>query len=315
MYNLYPAIEPYNTFKLKVSDIHELYVEECGNPKGKPVVFLHGGPGGGIRPTHRQLFDSNKYRIILFDQRGSGRSTPYAELRENTTWDLVDDLERLREKLEIKSWVVFGGSWGSTLALAYAETHPKSVSALILRGIFLCTPEETRWFYQSGAHYIFPDMWKKYETIIPPEERGDMINAYYKRLTSPNKDIQMQAAREWSMWEGSTVKLIPDPNTQSHFEDIALAIARIECHYFVNNCWLRPNQLLEDAHKIQHIPAVIVHGRYDIVCPVKFAFDLHAVYPKAELNIIPNAGHAYDEPGILDALIRATIRCQAPDVR
>lgn len=309
MYNLYPSLEPYNTFHFKVSDIHQLYVEECGNPKGKPIVFLHGGPGGGIRPKHRQLFDPKKFRIILFDQRGSGKSAPYAELRENTTWDLVDDLEKLREKLEIKNWVVFGGSWGSTLALAYAETYPKSVSGLILRGIFLCREEEIRWFYQYGAHFIFPDFWKRYENVIPPEERGDMVTAYYKRLTSPNKDIQMQAAREWSMWEGSTVKLLPDPDTMSHFEDIALAIARIECHYFYNKCWFRSDsQLLDDAHKIRHIPGVIIHGRYDVVCPIKNAFDLHAVYPTAELNIIPNAGHAVDEPGILDALIRATMR-------
>lgn len=309
MYNLFPEIEPYNTFKIKVSKIHDLYVEECGNPKGTPVVFLHGGPGGGLTSKHRRFFNPQKYRIILFDQRGAGRSTPYAELNENTTWDLVDDIEKIRERLEIQKWLVFGGSWGSTLALAYAQTYPKSVVGLILRGIFLCREEEIHWFYQYGAHQIFPDQWENYIKPIPPQERENMLRAYYKRLTSSDSQIQKDAAMGWSLWEGSTIKLLPDPETLNHFEDIAVAIARIECHFFVNKCWWRnDNQLIEDVYKIRHIPAVIVHGRYDVVCPVKNAWDLHKAWPEAQLEIVANAGHAADEPGIIDALVRATER-------
>jgi proline iminopeptidase len=309
MYNLFPEIEPYNTFKLKVSGIHELYIEECGNPKGKPVVFLHGGPGGGITPKHRRYFNPKKYRIILFDQRGAGKSTPYAELKENTTWDLVKDIETIREKLEISKWQVFGGSWGSTLALAYAQTYPNSVSELVLRGIFLCREEEIRWFYQYGAHQIFPDQWENFIKPIPEMERENLVGAFYKRLTSPIKEVQKEAALAWSLWEGSTIKLIPDPEAIAHFDEIALAIARIECHFFINKCWWRTDsQLLEDVYKIKQIPAVIVHGRYDVVCPVKNAWDLHRVWPEAQLEIIPDAGHAADEPGIVDALVRATER-------
>jgi proline iminopeptidase len=306
---LYPEIEPYQTHLLRVSNLHELYIEEAGNPKGQPVLFLHGGPGGGIRPKHRRYFDPKHYRIILFDQRGAGKSTPHAALEENTTWHLVDDIEKIRHHFGINKWIVFGGSWGSTLALAYAETHPAAVRGLILRGIFLCHPAEIKWFYQEGAHWIFPDLWERFIEPIPVEERGDLLTAFYRRLTSSDEKIRLQAAKAWSGWEGATIKLIPDPETYAQFtqDDVATAIARIECHYFTNGAFFRnPDQLLEDAGKIQHIPTVIVHGRYDIVCPVKNAWDLHKALPSARLEIIPDAGHAVDEPGILDALIRAT---------
>lgn len=308
-YNLFPEVEPYNTFRLKVSDIHELHIEECGNPKGQPVVFLHGGPGAGFSPKHRRYFDPKHYRIILFDQRGSGKSTPHAELQQNTTWDLVADIEKIREHLEISKWLVFGGSWGSTLALAYAETHANSVTGLVLRGIFLCRKEEIHWFYQNGASQVFPDFWEPYLNIIPESEREDMLAAYYKRLTGNNESEKKSAAHAWSVWEGSTAKLIPDPETIGHFggDHIALSLARIEAHYFINGCWWRTdNQLIEDIHKIRHIPAVIVHGRYDMVCPYKNAWDLHKAWPEAKFDPIPVAGHAVDEAGIIDALIRAT---------
>jgi proline iminopeptidase len=309
MKELYPEIEPYSTFRLKVSEIHELHVEEAGNPLGYPVVFLHGGPGAGISPYHRRFFDPQKYRIILFDQRGAGKSTPHASLEENTTWDLVEDIEKIRTKLQIKKWLVFGGSWGSTLALAYAETHPESVSGLILRGIFLCRPEEIRWFYQDGCHWLYPDLWEQYLKPIPTDERGDMIKAYYKRLTSPNEAIKLEAASAWSLWEGATLKLIPNEENISNFENphLAISLARIECHYFMNNSFFSTNnQLIENAEKIRHIPTTIIHGRYDVICPVKNAWDLHKVLPEAKLQIIQNAGHAADEPGIIDALINAT---------
>ncbi len=308
-YNLFPEIEPFNSFRLKVSDIHELYIEECGNPKGQPVVFLHGGPGAGCSTKHRRYFDPKYYRIILFDQRGAGRSTPYAELRENTTWDLVSDIEKIREHLEISRWLVFGGSWGSTLALAYAETHPKSVYGLVIRGIFLGRKEEVRWFYQFGAHHVFADFWDDYVSLIPENERHDMLAAYYKRLTSDNEFERLKAARAWSTWEGSTMKLIPNPESiQSMSNDqISLSLARAETHYFMNNCWWRTdNQLIDDVYKIRHIPTVIIHGRYDMVCPFKSAWELHKAWPEAKFEPIAVAGHATDEPGIIDALIRAT---------
>ncbi len=309
MPTLFPEIQPYRTNYLKVSDIHELYIEEVGNPEGLPVVFLHGGPGGSISENHRRLFDPAYYRIILFDQRGAGKSKPHACLENNTTWDLVADLEIIRESLGIEKWLVFGGSWGSTLALAYSEAYPESVSGLILRGIFLCRPEEIHWFYQSGCHWLYPDRWESYLEPVPPEERHDMVKAYYRLLTSEEESIRLKAAKAWSGWEGSTCKLIPNPETISDFEsDLkALAMARIECHYFINNCFFRKdNQLLSDIDRIRHIPTWIVHGRYDVICPVKNAWDLHRAYPEAQLNIIPDAGHAYDEPGILKALIEAT---------
>ncbi|MBK9294724.1 MAG: prolyl aminopeptidase [Oligoflexia bacterium] len=307
--SFFPEIDPYKTHRLKVSRIHELYVEEVGNPKGQPILFLHGGPGAGLSTKHRRFFDPRFYRIILFDQRGSGKSKPHASLEENTTWDLVSDIEKLREFLGIQKWIVFGGSWGSTLALAYSETHPDKVDGLILRGIFLCRKEEINWFYQKGCEWIFPDQWEKYFNFIPENERDDLVKAYYKRLTSSDSKLRLEAARRWSTWEGSTLKLIQDPETVSTFdeEQMALSIARIECHYFINRCWFKTdNQLIENINKIRHIPAVIVHGRYDVVCPVKNAWDLHKAWPEAKLQIISDAGHAADEPGILDALVRAT---------
>lgn len=308
MKTLYPEIEPYNSFFLQVDEPHKLYVEESGNPGGPAVLFLHGGPGGGCSPNHRRLFDPEHYRIILFDQRGSGRSTPHASLEKNTTWDLVADIERLRTHLGIEKWLVFGGSWGSTLALAYAETHPQQVSGLILRGIFLCRKEEIHWFYQGGIDLLFPDLWENYIKPIPPEKRGDMINAYYEILDGKDEKAKLEAAKAWSVWEGSTIKLVPDPFTISAFEadDKALAMARIECHYFVHDCWLEPNQLVKNAERIRNIPTWIIHGRYDVVCPVKNAWDLHKAFPESKLLIIPDAGHAYDEPGILNALLSAT---------
>lgn len=313
--NLFPEVEPYRTFRLKVDADHELYVEEVGNPKGQPVVFLHGGPGAGLSPKHRRFFDPSHYRIVLFDQRGAGRSTPHASLKNNTTWDLVADIEKIRESLSIDKWMVFGGSWGSTLALAYAETHPERVTHLVLRGIFLCRKAEIRWFYQEGAHQIFPDVWQTYLEPIPESERGDLVAAFYSRLTSDDPDVRMRAAKAWSGWEGATIKLLPDREAYESFtaDHTALSVARIECHYFTNGAFFRSDeQLLEDARKIRHIPAVIVHGRYDVVCPVKNAFDLHKVYPEARLEVIPDAGHAVDEPGIARALIQATERFKTP---
>lgn len=309
MKTLYPEIEAYNTFKFKVSDIHELYVEEAGNPQGQPVVFLHGGPGGGIEPKHRRYFNPEKYRIILFDQRGSGKSTPHACLDENTTWDLVNDIEKIREHLKINKWLVFGGSWGSTLSLAYAETHPDKVTGLILRGIFLCRPQEIQWFYQKGCDWIYPDLFEEYQSIIPEDERDNMVAAYYKRLISDNEQIKMQAAQAWSKWEGATARLIYDKETVDSFtiDHTALSIARIECHYFYNNCFFRNNnQLVEDTHKIQDIPTTIIHGRYDVICPAKNAWELHKALPKSKLIYVADAGHSASEVGITDALVSAT---------
>ncbi|MCA9841525.1 MAG: prolyl aminopeptidase [Cyanobacteria bacterium HKST-UBA03] len=306
---LYPSIEPYQTHHVRVSSVHTLYVEEVGNPNGLPVVFLHGGPGGGISADHRRQFDPDLYRIILFDQRGSGKSTPHASLQDNTTWDLVADIEQLRKQLHIDQWLVFGGSWGSTLALAYAQTHPASVSGLILRGIFLCRPDEIQWFYQAGCHRLFPDVWQHYEAVVPPQERDDMLSAYYRRLTSDDEAVRLQAAKAWSVWEGSLCHLLPNQTTIDHFEspEAALALARIECHYFVHNCWFKKdNQLLADAHLLSAIPMWIVHGRYDVICPLENAWQLAQACPHAHLTIVPDAGHSFSEPGILDALIRAT---------
>lgn len=308
MSGLFPEIEPYRSFHFRVSDLHELYVEEVGNPKGQPVLFLHGGPGAGIGAKHRRLFDPKHFRIVLFDQRGAGKSHPHAELRENTTWDLVSDIEKLRTHLGVEKWLVFGGSWGSTLALAYAETHPQAVSHLVLRGIFLCRKDEINWFYQSGAHWIFPDVWAKYLEPIPEAERGDLVQAFYRRLTHADESVRLEAAKAWSGWEGSTVHLRTDESTYLRFtsDHMSVSLARIECHYFVHGCWFRnDNQLIEDVGRIRHIPTVIAHGRYDVVCPVKNAFDLCAEWPEAELKVIPDAGHAFDEPGTLQALMAA----------
>jgi proline iminopeptidase len=311
MRTLYPPIEPYETGRLPVSDVHTLYYEQCGNPEGLPAVFLHGGPGGGIITDYRRYFDPAAYRVVLFDQRGSGQSTPHANLEENTTWDLVADIERLREHLGIEKWVVFGGSWGSTLSLAYAQTHPDRALALVLRGIFLCRKKEIDWFYQEGASAIFPEVWEKYLNVIPVAERGDMLSAYHRRLTSDDEVIRLEAARAWSVWEGSTSKLFPDPSLVEKFDEahMALALARIECHYFVNNAFFdTDNYLIENVEKIRHVPAVIVQGRYDVVCPMMSAWELHRAWPEADLQVIPDAGHSASEPGIVSALVEVTDR-------
>ncbi len=311
MKTLYPPIEPFDSGRLRVSPLHELYYEQCGNPSGQPAIFLHGGPGAGLIPEYRQFFDPSVYRVVLFDQRGAGRSTPHASLEENTTWALVADIEGLRQHLGIERWLVFGGSWGSTLSLAYAETHPERTSALILRGIFLCRPKEIRWFYQEGegASAIFPEAWEQYVQLIPSSERQDLLRAYHRRLMSDDEQLQLRAAAAWSTWEASALKLIPDQALIDHFAEPhnALALARIECHYFVNNAFFETdNYLIERVENIRHIPAVIVQGRYDIVCPTMSAWDLHRAWPEAELRIIPDAGHSVTEPGITDALVRAT---------
>jgi proline iminopeptidase len=305
----YPLFAPYNEGKLKVSQLHTIHYEQSGNPQGKPVVILHGGPGGGGAPMYRQYFNPDKWRIVMFDQRGCGKSTPYAELSENTTWDLVADIEQLREHLNIEQWVVFGGSWGSTLSLAYSQTHPNKCLGLILRGIFMLRQKELRWFYQEGASYIFPDAWLEYLKPIPTEEREDLISAYYKRLTGKDRNVRLKAARAWSIWEASTSKLIPSPNSIKRFgeDEFAEAFARIECHYFVNKGFLETeNQLLVNCDRIQDIPGIIIQGRYDVVCPMITSWELHQAWPKAEYIIVPDAGHSVSEPGIIDALITAT---------
>ena len=296
---------------LPVSSLHTLYYEEAGNPEGKPIVFLHGGPGAGTTAKHRRYFDPRRWRVILFHQRGCGRSTPHAELRENTTWDLVADVERLREHLGIRRWVVFGGSWGSTLALAYAETHPEACKALVLRGIFLLRRMELRWFYQEGASFLFPDAWERYLEPIPPRERGDLMKAYYRRLTHRDPRVRLRAARAWSIWEGATSTLLADRAAVRRMgEDrFAEAFARIEAHYFVHGGFLRSDdQLLREVSRIRHVPAVIVQGRYDVVCPMRSAWDLHRAWPEAKLVVVPDAGHSMAQPGIRKALIRETAR-------
>jgi proline iminopeptidase len=309
MRTLYPPIEPYRTGMLAVDGRHTLYFEECGNPDGKPAVFLHGGPGAGCSANMRRFHDPSAYRIILFDQRGSGRSTPHADLTDNSTWDLVADIDKLRMHLGLDRWQVFGGSWGSTLALAYAQSHPERVTELVLRGIFMLRRWELEWFYQSGAHRLFPEAWQPYRDLIPEAERSDFITAYHRRLTSPDEEVRLAAAKAWSVWEGATSTLIPEPASIDSFEDphFALSFARIENHYFVNKGFFEiDDQLLRDTHKIRHIPGVIVHGRYDVVCPVQNAIDLHAVWPEAKLVISPASGHAAFEAENTAALVEAT---------
>jgi proline iminopeptidase len=308
---LYPPIEPYRIGRLRVSDVHELYFEESGNPQGKPVVFLHGGPGFGTEPGHRRFFDPNAYRIVLFDQRGCGKSTPHASLVDNTTWHLVSDIEALRLHLGIDRWQVFGGSWGSTLALAYAETHPQRVTELVLRGIFLVRKSEIEWFYQRGASAIYPDAWERYLEPIPLEEHGDLLHAFHRRLTHHDPAVRLHAARAWSVWEGSTSALLPNRALieKTAGDEFAIAFARIECHYFVNAAWIDGERdLLRNVPKIRSVPAVLVQGRYDVVCPMETAWALHQAWPEADLRVVEDAGHSAGEPGNTHELVEATDR-------
>ena len=306
MKQLYPQIEPYKEFKLKVSGRHTIHIEESGNPNGKPIIFLHGGPGGGIEPIYRRYFNPEIWRIIIFDQRGCGKSTPHAELRENTTWDLVADIEKIMEYLNIEKWVVFGGSWGSTLSMSYAIKYPSRCKGLILRGIFMLRKKEINWFYQQGASYIYPDAWEYYIEKIPESERNDLVRAYYKRLTSLDDKVRIESAKAWSIWEASTSKLFQSGDYLHHFEDssVAEAFARIECHYFINGGFFDSDEwILENVDKIRHIPTVIVQGRYDVVCPMISAWDLYRKFPEADFHIVQNAGHSMTEDGIAEKLI------------
>lgn len=315
MRQLYPALEPYDSGLLDVGDGQEIYWETSGNPDGKPAVFLHGGPGGGTSPEHRRLFDPERYRIVLIDQRGCGRSLPHAsdpgaDLAANTTWHLVADIERVRDALGIDRWLVFGGSWGSTLALAYAETHPDRVTELVLRGIFTLRKAELDWFYEGGAAALFPDLWQGFLKPVPEEERGALIEAYSRLLWDEDPDVHGPAGVAWATWEASTITLLPRPDVVAQFAEprYALAFARIENHFFVNRGWFEERQLIRDATRLHDIPGVIIQGRYDVCTPPMTAWDLSVAWPEAELRMIPDAGHAYDEPGILDALIEATDR-------
>ncbi|MFK8001005.1 MAG: prolyl aminopeptidase [Polyangiales bacterium] len=314
MPSLFPAIDTFDSGMLDVGEGHSIYYEQSGNPDGKPAVFVHGGPGGGTDPSSRRYWDPAHYRIVLFDQRGCGKSTPHASLQANTTPHLIADMEKLRAHLAIERWQVFGGSWGSTLALAYAEAHPARVSELILRGIFLCRPEEIHWLYQEGTSRIFPDAWEGFLAPIPEAERGDLVGAYHKRLTSDDESVRHEAALAWSIWEGSTSRLIPDPEMVARTAEpvFAAAFARIECHYFINKGFMDNGQLLRDVDKIRHIPTVIVQGRYDVICPPKSAWDLHRAFPEAELVLVPDAGHSARETGIQAALLQATEDFRAP---
>ena len=309
--SLYPVIEPNRSGLLRVSPVHEVYFEECGNPNGKPVVFVHGGPGAGCDVRARRFFDPDAYRIVLFDQRGCGRSKPHASLQDNTTWHLVADMEALREHLHIDKWQVFGGSWGSTLALAYAQTHPARVTEIILRGIFLLRPWELQWFYQEGASALFPDLFERYRSVIPLNERHDYIAAFYKRLIGDNREQRIAAARAWSVWEAATSFMQTNSDMIDKWDsaDFAEAIARIECHYFVNKGFFEhPDQLLRNVGRIRHIPGVIVQGRFDVVCPMQSAWDLHQAWPEADFRVVPDAGHSAFEPGTTHELVLATER-------
>ena len=309
MNEYFEPIEPFNTFKLKVSDIHTLNIEESGNPDGKPVVFLHGGPGGGVEPIYRQYFDPQKWRIIIFDQRGCGKSTPASELKENTTWDLVEDIEKIRNHLNIDKWTIFGGSWGSTLSLSYAVSHPERCTELILRGIFMLRKKELQWFYQEGASFIYPDAWEKYLAPIHEDKHDNLMSAYYEILTGNDKKARYSAAKAWSIWEASTSKLIQNKKSLHHFENESIAdvFARIECHYFINEGFFEyDGWLLDQIDKIRHIPSVIVQGRYDVVCPMITAWELHKKWPEADFHVIPDSGHSMLEAGIRDKLIEYT---------
>lgn len=308
MMTLYPEIKPYRRQQLAVDPPHELYVEECGDPDGIPVLFVHGGPGGGCDSRSRCFFDPERYRIILFDQRGCGRSTPHAELGNNHTQALIDDIEAVRETLGVEQWVLFGGSWGSTLSLLYAQQHPQRVLGLILRGIFLCRSQDLEWFYQQGASRIYPDYWADFQRPVAADRRHNMVRAYYELLTGDNELARMGAAKAWSLWEGRCATLRPSHETEEHFGDphVALALARIEAHYFVNNAFLEHNQILANAANLAGIPGTIVHGRYDMICTLDNAVELHRAWPESELQIIRDAGHSSSEPSIVDALVRAT---------
>jgi proline iminopeptidase len=305
---LYPEIEPYASGRLDVGDGHSLYWEQSGNPDGKPAVFLHGGPGAGASPDHRRLFDPEAYNVLLFDQRGCGRSTPHASLQANTTWDLVADIERLREMADVEKWLVFGGSWGSTLSLAYAQKHPERTTELILRGIFTMEQYELDWLYRDGARSVFPDKWEDFLAPIPEAERGDLVAAYHKRLNDPDPAVQVEAAKAWSLWEAHTVTLLPNSHSLEEAADdaFALAIARIENHYMIHRGWFEDGQLIRDAQRIRHIPGVIVQGRHDMCTPPAAAWRLHQAWPEADLRIVHDGGHSFSEPGILDGLVRAT---------
>jgi proline iminopeptidase len=306
----YPQVEPHASGHLDVGNGHSIYWERVGTPGAKPAVFLHGGPGGGLNSNQRRVFDPARYDALLFDQRGCGRSIPYASLDNNTTWDLVADIEKLRQMAGVEKWLVFGGSWGSTLALAYAQTHPDRVSELVLRGIFTLRRSELLWFYQHGASNLYPDKWEGFLAPIPEAERGDMMAAYRKRLTSDDRAVQLAAARAWATWEGETLTLLPDPAVSNTFYDAhyALAFARIENHYFVHAGWMEDGQLIRDARKLADIPGVIVQGRHDVCTPAVTAWDLHKAWPEAEFHIVDDAGHALSQPGILHQLIMATDR-------
>lgn len=305
---LYPPIHEYTHYFLDVDDTHKLYIEECGNPDGVPIVFLHGGPGAGCEEYHRRFFNPEAYRIILFDQRGCGRSTPHSELHNNTTQDLIEDLEKIRQHLGLKQWALFGGSWGSTLALAYAETFPQYVSGLIVRGIFLCTPKELAWLYQDGASRVYPDYWDDFLEPIPEDERGDLLAAYYRLLTGEDEIAKMRSAKAWSTWEGRTATLLPNDDLLAHFTDphTALSVSRIETHYFMNKGFLEEDQLLNNANNLWGIPGYIIQGRYDMICPMQQAYRLHQAWPQAEFSVVASAGHAASEEGIISALVSAT---------
>jgi proline iminopeptidase len=308
MRTFYPRIKPYATHELAVDDIHVLYIEESGDPDGVPILFVHGGPGGGCTENDRRFFDPEKYRIIIFDQRGSGRSTPHAELTGNDTNHLVGDIEKIREFLAVEKWVLFGGSWGSTLSLIYAQRYPETVRGMILRGIFLCRQQDIQWFYQDGASQVFPDYWQDFLAPIPWVERGDLLAAYYQRLVGDNELVRMAAAKAWSVWEGRCASFHPNPDLVEHLGNphTALAMARIEAHYFMNHSFLEDNEILAGMAVLKDISGIIIHGRYDMVCPVKQAFELHSAWEGSVLNVIRDAGHASSEPGTLAALVQAT---------